>query len=306
MGGALLTPSAIGACGATVEVGFTQTPVLGSSDGGRVDSGLPPLSRMCGTKQADQACGAAEIVDCDGPQQLVTRLEPLDCDITRGFTGVPEEVASSCQDAFNGQSGDGCSKERTCVRRALVGCCLELAACQGDEPTLLRSRACAQNCPAVSPTVERGTEFKDCGALLSALSGWDDPYRALGAPCAGNFVCSAGRGDVSDRELPFTDELRLFFCVGRQVQVLDALPWFDVPLPEPDASMPEALDAGGADAGYRDAGLADAGARDAGLRDAGPADAAPADAGPLDAGVTDAEVGDAGAHDAADAGDAAP
>lgn len=241
----LFTPSVLG-CGDTIEIGDESfsgvDPII--VDGGVIPSfdptTRPPLNFSCeDASLPTEPCGAAFVPACsDAGNNLLTRIDLLDCDLARGLTGDKGVSRSNCDEAFAGQSGDGCAASFVCVRRSVsVPCCLEVAACERRSATLLRTRACAQVCPlsamSMSPFIE------SCSDLAAAVAGIPQAHLALGLPCNGSFICDEDLVDVSKSAAMWSPKQRFFYCPVGNLQSLDTYSTFSqAGDPPPDAGYP--------------------------------------------------------------------
>lgn len=230
----LFTPSVL-ACGETIELQDQSFPGIAVNpnpftDGGvapNFDASAPPLNFSCDDATLPtEPCGAAFVPACsDAGVNLLTRIDPLDCDLTRGFTGDKSVTRSDCDEAFAGQSGDGCAASFVCVRRSpAVPCCLEFAACEERGRTMLRTRACAQVCPL--PAMSMTPFIESCSDLASAVAAIPQAHLALGLPCSGSFICDEDLVDVSKSAAMWNAKQRYFYCPVGNIQSLDAYSTF--------------------------------------------------------------------------------
>jgi hypothetical protein len=168
------------------------------------------------------------VVECsDAGAWLSTRIDPIDCDVVRGFVGDSSRVHTNCAAALAGQSGDGCAASFVCVRAASLPCCIEVASCIDAEEPLLRTRACAEFCPQVP--VASGDQITSCDKLADAAAG-REASQLLGRPCRGPLLCDGEFHDLSDRAADWDMSLLVYTCAVNAIQVFSTLPNYPVPV----------------------------------------------------------------------------
>ena len=229
--GALLFTPTIHACGDTIRVNDEPEFAGFIADAGLAPDGgpqRPPPGLECETTLPTDVCGSAQVVEClDAGAQLSTRIDPVDCDLTRGFVGDPSRVHATCEEAFAGQSGDGCAASFVCVRQHGPACCIEVVSCVDADEPLLHTRACAQFCP---PDLVTGSDVIVTCGQLGARAAKQGADQLLGLQCRGAVLCDGDFNDLTEDATDWAPSLLVYSCVIDRIQILSTLPNYPVPL----------------------------------------------------------------------------